>query len=47
MVKPARVFLRLGVTLKWNADKNFTVRFTVKTFRLGAMDADRRPKVIY
>jgi hypothetical protein len=35
-----------GKIQKQNAKKNFTVRFTVKTMRLGAIDAETRRKVI-
>jgi len=36
-----------GKIQKQNAEKNFTVRFTVKTIRLGAIYVDRRRKVIF
>src|SRR5258708_35858675 len=36
-----------GKIQKQNAKKNFTARFTVKTIRLGAIDADTRQKMIF
>jgi hypothetical protein len=36
-----------GEIEKQNGRKIFTVRFTVKTIRLGAIDVDRRRKVIF
>src|SRR5258708_14396969 len=36
-----------GKIQKQNAKKNFTVRFTVKTIRLGAIDADTRQTITF
>jgi hypothetical protein len=36
-----------GKIQRQNAEKTFTVRFTVKTIRLEAINVDRRRKVIF